>query len=57
MKCPKCGKKTCVTHTREVTETLLLRWRKCEKCGCRFKTYEEIERAMLHVAQHTENTM
>ena len=41
MKCPKCGKSTIVTDSRERNNGIYRR-RKCNLCGYRFSTYETI---------------
>ena len=41
MNCPRCGKRTSVTDSRNGTD-IVIRVRKCV-CGCRFKTTEYID--------------
>ena len=40
MICPKCSKKTVVTHTEHFDGIIVLRRRMCTECFYRFKTTE-----------------
>ena len=53
MKCPKCGvDDDKVLDSRSVREGAAIRRRReCSSCGCRFTTYEEIDRDELHVVK------
>ena len=56
MRCPKCeGKENRVIDSREVRNGDSIRRRRaCIDCGHRFTTYEEIQRAQLHVVKRDE---
>jgi transcriptional repressor NrdR len=56
MRCPKCeGKENRVIDSREVRNGDSIRRRRvCIACGHRFTTYEEIQRAPLHVVKRDE---
>ncbi len=40
MKCPKCGGKTRVSRSEEVSDTLRIRYRYCVGCGYVYRTAE-----------------
>ena len=56
MRCPKCtGVDDKVIDSRSSRDGLLIRRRReCLKCGARFTTYEEIERAGLFVVKRDD---
>ena len=53
MKCPKCGEgDDKVLDSRSVREGAAIRRRReCSSCGCRFTTYEEIDRDEVQVVK------
>lgn len=48
-KCVDCGANTLVTDSRERPDGSIFRWRKCPKCGYKFRTIE-VEECLSDIA-------
>lgn len=55
MICPRCGEgRAVVKDTRDVDSGEVKRFRKCDKCGYIFHTYEITEDEYFDLITHTE---